>query len=397
LGFESARVLGFESAFRTSAGLSMSLPQHSEKPRRAHRLTGNKQGRPRQLQETAFRERATKVFFAQVTEGETSDAARLAAFKWYRKKVTATEVKVSGRTMRRWWGRFDSALRTQVFVQEGPAGAPARHLVSLQALEAATNVHAVEAILCPHGYGQAQLSAGEQCAGDRTNGATSAKLFVELVALVLKYCLNLTTPTDGSPSELVGVDIGSGIGVVAWLAGLYGAHKEFYAMECVKARHDAAKILVASSPAQLQCRLEVMHGNCLHPCAELGFEAVLERANHATLNNVTYSQALNRQLCEGPLRKLPVGAVVTTLARLDAPFEFKRPRRAPDPAWTSARRPPAVQADGDMVVIFLDTAGASADPLAPRLEQVCVMEVQQGLGWTDTPAKVWAYRRAGGP
>jgi hypothetical protein len=141
--------------------------------------------------------------------------------------------------------------------------------------------------------------------------------------------------------------------------------------------------------------VRLYHGNGLSPCEEFGFGAILRRANFFALNNVTYSQTLNRQICEGPLRGLPEGAVVLTLARLDAPCEFQRPRR--EPVWTSARRPAAVQASGDMAVIFLDPTGASADPLAPRLEQVCVQEVKQGLGWTDTSAFVTVYRRAGGP
>lgn len=361
--------------------------------RRAHRSTGNNRGRGRQPREALWRDGATKVFFARITEGETSGAARVAASKWHRKKVLQSGL--SARTCQRLWDLFGPALQPRMFFQEGPTPPVTRHLASLATLVAAAGCDAVDQILRPHGYGKAQLSAGEQTRGNRTNGATSPLLMLAQIALALKYCLNLPPPTDGSPSGMVGVDIGGAIGTVALLGAASGAFGEMAAIECVKARHDAAEILVAESAEVLQCGVHLFHGNALSPCVEFGFNDILGRANFAALNNVCYSQELNRKICEGPLRRLPAGAVVVTLERLDAPCDFRRARRTP--AWTSERRPAAVQADEDMVVVFLGGTDASADPLAPRLEQICVQEVKHGLGWTDTSAFVTVYRRAGGP
>jgi hypothetical protein len=179
------------------------------------------------------------------------------------------------------------------------------------------------------------------------------------------------------------VDLGSGAGVAVAVSAVDGRTGKTTGAEWFLKRHQAACALAhhLQRAGQLRCPIQLLRCDFLEP--NIILTQALQEAHVVLVNNCTFSEELNVKMCQGPLRLMPAGSVLVTLASVT-------------PAWAQARPKTAVERLGMREKMFLDPSMSKANSLAPQLVQCCsVIKVKGGLGWTNTDANLFVYRRVG--
>lgn len=330
-----------------------------------------------------------RLFTCGLASGLTPAAARQKAYEASRAQVAPP---ASDRVLRRCWAQVPvpqtlvGADEEFVLVEGVAVGA-----ASVEELEALLHEDVVEGVLCPKGHGRYELS---DCGGksttacDFTYGSSSAALVARLVDLGRQH---------GSKSSggLDIVDLGSGSGVALAAAAARGGCRMCTGAELFLQRHLAAVDLMRhlAHIGQLRCSVQLIRGSFLEP--NLILTHALQHVHVVFVNNCTFSEWLNEQMCQGPLRCMPIGSVAVTLASLVPKCSQVRVRKPIE--RLGFKDLPVRDSSEEAAVIFLDPLMSKADTLTPRLEHVCVDKVPGGLGWTNTDASLFVYRRAGGP
>jgi hypothetical protein len=277
-----------------------------------------------------------------------------------------------------------------VRVEGGAAGT-----ASLQELEELLNPNAVEKILCPRGHGRYELADCEglqAIAGNFTVGSCSPALVFRALELAQQHG-SMSTPGFNF------VDVGSGPGLPLAVAAVRGGCNRVTGIELFIKRHLAAVDLMRHLELMdvLRCSVQLLRGDFLKP--NLILAASLREAHAVLVNNCTYTEPFNVAMCQGPLRLMPSGSVLVTLASViprSNQVRFRKPivrLGYEDLPLLDSRE--SCKENG---VLFLDPSRSRADPLAaPRFVQICVVTVAGGLGWTNSDAFLFVYRRAGDP